>query len=370
MNDFHGIIFAYSASPMLRELVSRRTAASLMFCGRYRLIDLSLSSMRNAGIHDVGVIMQRDYQSLLDHLGSGKAWDMSRQSGGLRMLPPFGLADDRKGEYDGTMEALNSISTYIYDIKQKYVVLTLGCLCANIDLNAAMEQHISSGAEITAICTDGIPCVPHKRYTLGADGTVAALLPRCETGGEGVASLESYIINRDTLITMMENAKENGLVRFHKDSITDYLARGGRIDIYMHKGYSRIVRTVDSYYRANMDMLDAALRRDIFPKERPVLSPKTEGVSTYYAESACVTNSLIGDNCIIEGKVKNSIVFPGCRIAADACVSDSIIMSDCFVAKNSVLEHVISDKQAMFSSGTRLEGTESEPIVLPKYYSA
>ena len=97
MRDYHGIIFAYSAAPELRELVEARTAASLPFCGRYRLIDFSLSSLRNAGILDVGVIMQRDYQSLLDHIGSGKAWDMSRKTGGLRMLPPFGLPEYHTG---------------------------------------------------------------------------------------------------------------------------------------------------------------------------------------------------------------------------------------------------------------------------------
>ena len=86
MYDLHGIIFAYSASPELGELVRRRTAASIPFCGRYRLIDFALSSMMNAGIRDVGVIMQRDYQSLLDHIGSGKNWDMSRRYGGRGVM--------------------------------------------------------------------------------------------------------------------------------------------------------------------------------------------------------------------------------------------------------------------------------------------
>ena len=128
MKDFHGLIFAYYTDPNLRELVSVRTAASLPFCGRYRLIDFSLSAMRNAGIVDVGVIMQRDYQSLLDHVGSGKPWDLDRKSGGLRILPPFGLPEYHKGNYAGTMEALNAVGEYIRDIPQKYVVLMLGDL--------------------------------------------------------------------------------------------------------------------------------------------------------------------------------------------------------------------------------------------------
>ena len=123
MSDFHGIIFAYGSVPELGELVRNRTASSLPFCGRYRLIDFALSALMNAGIHDVGVIMQRDYQSLLDHLGSGKDWDMGRRLGGLRMLPPLGLPEYHQGDYTGTIEALNAVSTYIRELSAKYIVM-------------------------------------------------------------------------------------------------------------------------------------------------------------------------------------------------------------------------------------------------------
>ena len=197
MRDYHGIIFAYSAAPELRELVEARTAASLPFCGRYRLIDFSLSSLRNAGILDVGVIMQRDYQSLLDHIGSGKAWDMSRKTGGLRMLPPFGLPEYHTGNYTGTMEALNAVATYIRDIPQKNIILMLGSLCANIDLDAAIRRHESFGADITAICADHTPEGLHHRYFVGDDGLVDQVRFDREGDCDGLASLECYIGRRD-----------------------------------------------------------------------------------------------------------------------------------------------------------------------------
>ena len=151
MKGFHGIIFAYNASSALGSLVTERTAASLPFCGRYRLIDFALSSLRNAGVFDVGVIMQRDYQSLLDHIGSGKDWDMDRRIGGLRMLPPFGLPEYHTGNYTGTIEALNAVSTYISDVKEKYIVMMHGNLAANLDLGDVIESHIKSGADITRV---------------------------------------------------------------------------------------------------------------------------------------------------------------------------------------------------------------------------
>ena len=299
MKDFHGIIFAYNTFPELRELVKSRTAASLPFCGRYRLIDFPLSSMRNAGILDVGVIVQRDYQSLLDHIGSGKPWDMSRRDNGLRMLPPFGLPEYHKGNYTGTMEALNAVSTYIKDIKSKYVVLMLGNLYANIDLTVPMKQHKRSGAEITAICADRCVDGSRLRYVTGDDGFVKHMLIKPRDESKGVASLEAYIINRDVLLRLMDYSHEHNLYRFHKDAIDYYLANGGKMGIYVHHGYSAIIHSVDSYYHANMDMLDAANRGDIFPADRPVRTKIREEVSTYYGEHSSSLNCLVADNCII-----------------------------------------------------------------------
>ena len=366
MKDFHGIIFAYNTFPELRELVKSRTAASLPFCGRYRLIDFPLSSMRNAGILDVGVIVQRDYQSLLDHIGSGKPWDMSRRDNGLRMLPPFGLPEYHKGNYTGTMEALNAVSTYIKDIKSKYVVLMLGNLYANIDLTVPMKQHKRSGAEITAICADRCVDGSRLRYVTGDDGFVKHMLIKPRDESKGVASLEAYIINRDVLLRLMDYSHEHNLYRFHKDAIDYYLANGGKMGIYIHHGYSAIIHSVDSYYHANMDMLDAANRGDIFPADRPVRTKIREEVSTYYGEHSSSLNCLVADNCIIEGDIENCIVFSGARISAGAKLKDCIIMRRCTVGENSELHHVIADKAVVFSAGTVLTGSDKLPIVVPK----
>lgn len=365
MNAFHGIIFAYSAEPELGELVRERTAASLPFCGRYRLIDFALSSMANAGIRDVGVIMQRDYQSLLDHIGSGKSWDMSRKSGGLRMLPPFGLPVYHRGNYTGTIEALNAVSTYIKDIKQEYVVLMLGNLCANVDLQAAMKKHIDSGAEITAICSADRADGSHFRYVEGENGLVSAIRFDCGEG-EGVDALECYIINKKTLVGMMDRCRELNQHRFHRDAIARFLAEGGSMDLYLHRGYCSVIHTVQDYYRANMDMLCSDKRRDIFPTDRPVRTRNHEEVSTYYSENAYSRRSLVADNCIIEGTVENCIVFSGVHIGKGAKLSDCIIMRGCEIGGWCELNHVIADKNCSFTPGTTLTGSPKLPFVIPK----
>ena len=154
MNDLHGILFAYRSDANLGELTRPRNTCSLPFGGRYRLIDFMLSNYVNAGITDVGVIVHESYQSLLDHLGSGKDWDLSRKHGGLRILPPFSYAEHgHGGEYRGNMEALAGVSGYLNNIRQDYVIMGWGDVAINLPVSDVLEQHISSGADITVVCT-------------------------------------------------------------------------------------------------------------------------------------------------------------------------------------------------------------------------
>ena len=364
MTDAKGIIFAYNASPDLGELVKMRTASSLPFAGRYRLIDFSLSSMMNAGIFDVGVIMQRDYQSLPDHLGSGKVWDMDRKTGGLRLLPPFGLPEYHRGNYSGTIEAMNAVYTYMEEIRQKNVVLMLGSLCANIDLTEALAQHTASGADITAICSERELPSQHYKYVTGGDGFVTEA--KFSGSAEGLTSLECYIVKTPVLLEILRKATEKNQFQFHKQAIRDFLLDGGKMGVYLYKGYASFVRTIAEYFQANMDLMVPANRWSLFPKERPVKTKNNEGVSTFYGEEAKVTNCLLADSCRIEGTVENCVIFPGVHVEKGAKLRDCIIMRGCTVGKNAELRYVIADKSVKVSDGEVLSGSSRLPIVVPK----
>ena len=366
MRDYHGIIFAYSADNELRELVSVRNTAALPFCGRYRVIDFALSSLRNAGIFNVGVIMQREYQSLLNHLGSGKPWDMSRRVGGLNILPPFGLPENHSGKYDGTVEALNAVERYIKDVPQNHIILLKGNVCANLDLDAAIELHESTDAAITAICSEHAPEGLHHGCVIDENGFVAKMLFDRENDSEGVPSLGGYIIHKDMLLRLMDICKAENLYRFNKDAIAMYLREGGKMNAYVHKGYAGTINTVEAYYRANMDMLNAENRRSVFNPKRPVFTKMHEEVSTYYGETAVSRNSLVADNCIIEGEIEKCIVFSGARIASGAKLCNCIVMDNCTVSSGCNLCNVIADKHVSFSENTVLTGAPGLPVVVPK----
>lgn len=366
MTEAHGIVYAYETASALGGLTANRTSASLPIGGRYRLIDFTLSALVCAGVRDVGVIMQRDYQSLLDHLGSGKDWDLSRRGGGLRLLPPFGLPDSHTGNYRGRMEALGAVESYIRDIRQKLVILVRGNLCANVDLRAALRTHLESGAEVTAVCSAEEPALRCHRFFPGEDGFASRLLCAAEKEAGGLASLEIYIISKALLLEWIVQCQAEARLHFHRDAMMDWLARGGRVKLYIHPGYARRIETVAGYYSASQAMLDARVRASLFPAERPIRTKERADVSTYYGEQAVARNCLVADGCYIEGEVENCVLFRGVHVERGARLRGCVVMQDTCIGRDTTLAYVIADKNVRIGERMTLAGGPGLPLVLPK----
>ena len=365
-HDLQGIIYTLRSSDELRDLVTSRNAASIPFCGRYRLIDFALSSMSNAGIRDVGVIMERDYQSLLDHLNGGKAWGLSRRSGGLRLLPPFGLPEAHAGSYSGCMEALRSVRSYIEDIQRENIVLTAADYVANIDITAVAEQHIQSGADITAVCVDDEPGYAKYRFIPDDDGFARKLIVTDRKTPEGFATSEVYIIKKDLLLQFMNYCTTEDRVHFHRDALKHYLAQGGKVGIYHHKGYFHRIESVKSYYETSLELLQPEIMSGLFPEERPIYTKGRSSVSTYYGENAVVRNSMLADGCIVEGEVVNCVLFRGVRVGKGAKLKNCVIMQDTVIGENVSLTSIIADKDCRFTDGCTLSGSDRLPVPVPK----
>ena len=366
MNGLHGIIFAYEKEPGLRELVEQRMPASVPFGGRYRIIDFMLSNMQNAGITDVGVVLHGNYQSLLDHLGSGKTWDMSRKYGGLRLLPPF--ADNRKyqsEEFRGKMEALAGVRSYIEEIRQDYVVLSDSDLIINLPIDDVFEAHLASGADITCVCTSNLGRTENATYFhLDPDGRVAATLCDPHTP-EGYQSLEIYILSRELLLRLVDECEAQEKPSFRRDVL---LGMGERLHIrsFIWEGLAAQLRTVKEYYDRSMALLDPKVAGALFCPERPIQAKEDDEASSYIApESRCV-NSFIADGCIVEGTVENSILFPGVRVGRGAQVRNCILFKNVTVSESVTLSHVIADKSVLVRAGGTLIGHENYPLTIAR----
>ena len=369
MNDMHGLIFAYaSGGEHLKELTEHRAVSSLPFGGRYRVIDFMLSNMVGAGITDVGIIMRENYHSLIDHLGSGKDWDLSRKRGGLRLLPPFVYAG--KGPYEGmflgNMAALFDITSYLSHIRQEYVVLAEGSLVASLPLEDALRRHIETGADITALCTPRrLGAVEYACFLqLDSVGAVTDVARGKEIMGAAEA-LGVYILSKRLLETLVAHCAAHNLYDFERDVLQSML---GTLKVfgYVFDGFAARMTSVSSYFEHNMKMLRADVRASLFLKDRPVKTKVRDDASTYYAPGAKVKNCVVADGCYIEGDVENSIIFRGVRIESGVRVHNSILMQDTRVSAGAILGYAITDKEVFIGPGRMLMGHANYPIAIAK----
>ena len=370
MNNLHGILFAYRTTPELKDLTLHRTLASLPFGGRYRVIDFMLSSLVNAGVTDVGVIMHESYQSLLDHLGSGKDFDLARRSGGLKLLPPFAYSqNDRRTSsavYHGTMDALAGVYSYLQEIRQEYVILADAHTIVNIDVGAILQAHIDSGADITAVATSKPKSVSRDATYFIPDetGRVQEVLVG-PASPSGLESINIYIMSKELMLKLTEYSAARDIVSLSA-GILRPMVKDLKIIPYVYDGFAYRIQTVQGYYDISRKLLDPAVRAEVFAPERPIRTKERNDAATYYAPSSKVRNSLLADGCIIEGTVENSIIFHNVRIGKGAVVKDSIVMQSSTIEDNADLDCIIADKNVVVTSGTSLAGKATCPFVIAK----
>lgn len=372
MKNTLGIIIGFDNNNDLRELSEHRPVASVPFGGRYRVIDFMLSNLVNSGCYQVGVLMRDKYQSLMDHLGSGKDWDLSRKRGGLMLCPPNAFAPKSSPlvteNYHTSLEALGSISDMLQKSKCEHVLLCGADIIANIPLDEAMREHKKSGADVTIVCT--------KNADGGSFDMFLNLSPRHEVNdirnGDNAGSkckyksLGIYIMKRRYLLDLLSDCVTHNLHSFERDAMQHVFNRGDAVQAYVFDKYVAKIEDVKSYFAASMDMLDKDIRDQVFLKNRPILTKIHDSAPTYYGEDAVVSDSLIADGARIEGTVENSIIFRGCKIAKGAVVRDSIIMQSGIISEGVELSYVVTDKGVTVRENRKLMGHATYPVAIAK----
>ena len=365
MNGLHGIIFSYEKRNEMQELGQIRSAASIPFGGRYRAVDFALSSLVNAGYTDVGIVLHGHYQSLLDHLGTGKAWDLSRKRGGLRMLPPFNYQQSWGAmPFRGHMEALAGVRSYLDTIRQDYVALMDGDLVANLPMGDIYESHVKSGADITVVCGNDSFETADGTYFEISEGRVTEVLYNLHRP-RGYRGLEVYIVSTKLLKEMVDECAAKDQYSWRRDVLQ---ARKDQLYLrsYIWSGFAAQMRSVKEYYDRSMQLLDPAIRADLFTPVRPIRAKGTDKSSTYVGPEGMCVNSLVAEGCRIEGVVENSILFPGVNVAAGAVVRDSVLFKGTDVLSGAKLAYVICDKDVKVQEDRTLMGHATYPIVVAK----
>ena len=374
MKDAMGIIYTTKDDLSLRELTTQRAVAALPVAGRYRVVDFILSNMVNSGVRNVGVITQRNYHSLMDHLGSGKEWDLHTRNNGLFILPPF-LTRENGGEYVGVLDALRANFDYLRRSRQELVILASSHTIFSTSFEPMLRQHEESGADVTLMYTQADTSMlefaggsgwNHAFINVLPDGKVTDMEVNPNAASYANICMDVMIIKRTLLMHLADQAFSHGLHGLYRDLLRSAIDTGSlKVYGYAFNGFRRRIETVKSYYQANMDLLDAGVREELFAKQ-PVYTKIRDEVPAKYAPGAQVKNSLVADGCIIEGTVENSILFRGVHVGRGAVVKDSIIMQDSDIGANVELENVIFDKAVTIRTNGRLIGEKQYPIVIGK----
>ncbi|MBQ6570070.1 MAG: glucose-1-phosphate adenylyltransferase subunit GlgD [Clostridia bacterium] len=364
-NNVLGIIFSNTHDEMLRELTDVRTMGSVPYGGRYRLIDFQISNLVNSGVNKIGVIAKSNYQSLLDHVGSGKSWDLSRKRGGLSILPPFSTGT---GIYHGKVEALLGNLSFLRGSQEDYVVLTDCDIVCNIDVSALVKAHIEKKADITiAYKAGGAPKHTAEKLVLDVNKSrrVTGTIPADMADEKSAWGMNMYVMGRQFLIDSLKRCFNEGKVDFRRDLIMKSIDQG-KVYGYKFDGYTGVINSVGQYFEANMDLLKSKVRTDLFNPDRPIFTKVRDEQPAKYGLGSQVVNSFVADGCIIDGEVTNCVLFRGAKVKKGAVLKNCIIMQDCVIGEDCELVNVIIDKNAVLNDGRKLVGFESYPVYVNK----
>lgn len=370
-NNTLGLIFSENLEVNLGELMRVRSLAAVPVGGRYRIIDFILSDMVNSGIVNVGITAGYKNRSLVDHVGSGRAWDMARKENGLFILPPPENVELGR-RIMGGIDYLSGALSYLYRSRQEYVMLCDCNTICNIDFEKVMDFHFEKEADITLVYTE-VPKLEMRELEknilldVGEDGRVIDIQRYPKRQKTDFSYMHMLYINKRLLIELIEDCLAHDEHSVGKNILIKNVDKM-RIFGYKFEGYKNKIDSIESFFRFNLELLDSDVRCELFGKNNgmSIYTKVKDSVPTKYGRDAEVKNSFIADGCSIEGTVENCIVFRGVKIGKGTTVKNSIIMQESRIMDNCNVENAIFDKEVILCSGKNLMGQSTYPLVIGK----
>ena len=367
-----GLIFPNSFDAHVARMVKLRAMASLPFASRYRLVDFVLSSMSNCGIDNIYILPNRNYLSLMDHLGTGREWDLARKNGGVHIFPPFAESGNQLAP--GRVGSLHNILRLLKDSSEKYVFMADTNMAVNFDFNAMLAEHIASGADITmayhahtlpesALSNTDVDKDLYYAFDIEDDRITDIHVNPTE--GQLNLGMNYFVMERELLIKLVDEAFTRGLPHFVRDVLW---AKRQELNLhaYQYEGYVSRIWSITSYFEENMKLLSDENLDALF-SGNTIYTKVRDDNPTRYIAGAKVVNAMIADGCVIEGEVENCVLFRGVKIAKGAKVSNCILMQDTVVEAGAQLEYIITDKEVTITSGKELKGTDTYPVYIVKH---
>lgn len=365
MNSVMGLINLYEDESLIPKLTENRPLAAVSFAGRYRLIDFALSNLVNAGAQNVGILFRDKARALMDHLRSGKEWDLARKRDGLFVLP-----QTTKGESDWMDDApaLACHIDYLKKSRQEYVIMSGTSMVFTMDYTPFIEAHKASGADVTILYRQEDDDFDFTRATVMAvkdNGEVTDLAVNPAHRFSNSVAMGVYIMRREFLIDLVRDVLAHGGRNILRDGLVRYLNEY-KVYGYRYDGYVARIDTTLKYYQHNMDMVKEENWSALFGQAQKVLTKIKDEAPVKYKEQAKVRRSIVANGCIINGEVENSVLFRGVKVEAGAVVRNCVLMQRCVVKAGAVLENVICDKYGTITEGRYLKGETNYPLLVEK----
>lgn len=361
-----GIIFANDAS--IGELTNKRTMASLPFGGRYRQVDFALSNLSCAGVRHVGIISRHNYQSLMNHIGDGEEWGLELEEGGLEFLTPY--AQSATHTYRGKLESLSNAMDFLeYGADDELVVMIDSAVLSNVDLIDILNKHVESGKDVTVVTKAGI-ANGKKKLDLALkleNGEVTDMVVDYVAPADYVASMDIFVLDKKWLVQQTKEMIARDKFHMDRDLVMGGWQRGKvSVNIYEFKGVAMFNESVEEYFYNSLSLIQKEIRHDMFHGNHPVYTKVRDRVPTYYGESCDIENCLAADGCMLEGEVKNSVLFRQVTVGKGAEVENCVAMNDAVIGEGAELKYVILDKDVTVTPGAKLIGTKQSPIIVKR----
>ena len=368
-NSMLAMILAGGRGSRLHDLTNKVAKPAVSYGGKYKIIDFPLSNCANSGIDVVGVLTQYESVLLNSYVAGGGSWGLDARDSGVFVLPPREKADANLDVYRGTADAISQNIDFVDNYDPEYMLILSGDHIYKMNYAKMLQAHKENGADAT-IAVIEVPMKEASRFgIMNTDPETGRIVEFEEKPAEpksNLASMGIYIFNwkllRKMLVADMKNEESNH--DFVKDIIPALLNDGKKLFAYKFKGYWKDVGTIDSLWEANMDLLDKKNGLDLDDRTWTIYTEDVPTLPQYISSEADVKRAFITQGCIVEGEVRNSVLFTGAKVGPGAKVIDSVLMPGAVVEEGAVVTRALVADQVKIGSQAVVGSADSEHIEL------
>lgn len=367
-NNMLAMILAGGRGSRLHELTNKVAKPAVSYGGKYRIVDFPLSNCANSGIDVVGVLTQYESVLLNSYVAAGRRWGLDAKGSGVFVLPPREKADANLDVYRGTADAISQNIDFIDSYSPEYLLVLSGDHIYKMDYAKMLEYHKENHADAT-IAVIEVPMKEASRFGImntNEDGSIYEFEEKPAEPKSNLASMGIYIFDwkqlRKLLVADMKSTESSH--DFGKDIIPTLLNDGRKLMAYKFKGYWKDVGTIDSLWEANMDLLDKKNELDLSDSSWKIYTEDVTTLPQYVGENASIKNAYITQGCVIDGEVKNSVLFTGAKVGEGAEVIDSVLMRGAEVEEGAKVVRALVADGVKIGKGAVVGSADSEHIEL------